>query len=346
MILPPTCLKIKPSFLCALFLASFSNALDSESDLQVIKARFVDELLVRPPSVQQVSELMHSLAEDGSWPAINYADTSRTGFQHSQHIGHLIHLARGFRHADSPLRLENELLTKIEKALDYWLKHDFRSDNWWWNEMGIPKRMADFLLLMEEHLSKDQLQSSVQIVSRANLSSSGARPGGDLLQVAAIMGKGALIKNDPHEFKSAREAIANELQFTEGRGLQNDFSLQHREDRITSTLTYGRGFIQAFADFASKISGTSHAFNERTVQKAIDFYLEGIHKSTALGRFIDPHQLNRGISRISGLNPLGALVPLQLRTLSDYRSDELDKIIAARRQEQQPDFSFNNTVIP
>lgn len=334
-----------PPFLLLIAISVLTNpflmADNIQADMKLIKDRFVDELLERSPYTQRTHNLMNELGDDGSWPNINYEDTSRIGFQQSQHMSHLIHMARSFRHPDSPLRNDERLLDSINRALDFWLKNDFRSDNWWWNQMGIPRRMVDFLLLMEDFLNEDQIQLGAEIVSRANMSSSGARPGGDRLQVAVIMGKGALIRNDPLEFQSAREAIEQDMEFTEGPGLQYDFSLQHREDRVTSTLTYGYGFIQEFADFASKIYGTPLEFKEETLEMAIDFYLEGIHKSTALGRFRDPQQLNRGISRFGAMHLLSSQVPLHLRLVSNYRAEELDQLIAARRREAQPDFSFN-----
>lgn len=75
-------------------------------------------------------------------------------------------------------------------ALDFWLEHDFICDNWWWNEMGTPGRLINTLLVIDNDPTENQVRKGLRIAGRANLEASGARPGGDLIQIADMLGIG------------------------------------------------------------------------------------------------------------------------------------------------------------
>ena len=51
----------------------------------------------------QVESLIASIQEDGTWPGINYEDVSRTGFQHYNHAGNLVLVARAYKKKSSKL---------------------------------------------------------------------------------------------------------------------------------------------------------------------------------------------------------------------------------------------------
>jgi Polysaccharide lyase family 8, C-terminal beta-sandwich domain len=46
--------------------------------------------------------LITTIKADGSWPDINYKDTSRTGFQHREHLEHMVDLGRAYKKQGSP----------------------------------------------------------------------------------------------------------------------------------------------------------------------------------------------------------------------------------------------------
>ncbi len=311
------------------------------NEMSIIRERFIEDIIGDIPAERTVRELIERQNEDGTWPGINYTDVSRTGFEHRIHLENMLLMSRAYAHRDSAFHGDRRLRDALMSALDYWLANDFISDNWWWNEMGTPRLLSRTLLLIDGELSDEQRAAGVRIASRASLEGFGARPGGDLIQIAGIMGKRALLENNSDDIKKAVNAMTTQVRIGSGRGLQPDLSLQHRTDRVTSTLTYGYGFASSYADYALKLKDTSYMFSEGTLKLMIDFYLDGIHKSTALGRYRDPPQLNRGITRRSPQRPLSAAVPRALAAVSDYRRGELEKLVAVREGRQEPRFSFN-----
>src|SRR3546814_1755682 len=55
------------------------------SGMEMVRERIIHRLMEETVSEDRISTLIHTLRNDGSWPGIDYVDTSRTGFQHSEH---------------------------------------------------------------------------------------------------------------------------------------------------------------------------------------------------------------------------------------------------------------------
>ena len=318
----------------------------SGSDLETVRNRFIKELLEPEIEEAEIRELLNTVQNDGTWPHINYEDTSRTAFEHSQHLSNMVALARAYKKEGSEFYQDADVKQTIYAALDFWLEHDFISENWWWNQIGTPERIGNLLLIMDEALTEEQKTRADPIVGRANLDAWGARPGGDLIKIAGILGKHGLFKRDRATLNEALEAIAGEIGYavdrgdpSDERGLQTDFSFHHRHDRVTSTLTYGRGFASYFADWAEKVNGTAFAFPDEAVELVVDFYLDGITKAMAFGRYPDPGALNRGITRREAFNPRGPALPEKLLRVTSYRQDELEALTQIRRGEKEPDLT-------
>ena len=318
----------------------------SNSDLEVLRKRFVDELLEPAVDEERIEELLRTVRDDGTWPGINYEDTSRTAFEHSRHLDNIVDLARAYKKQHAAFYHDSRVKEAVHTALDYWLAHDFISENWWWNQIGTPERIGNVLLIMDEDLTTEQKAKADPIVGRANLNAWGARPGGDLIKIAGIMGKHALFNRDAETLNEALDAIAGEIEFavergtpSDQRGLQIDFSFHHRHDRVTSTITYGRGFASYFADWAHKVRGTAFAFPADAVELIVDFFLDGIAKAMAFGKYPDPGALNRGISRRGAFSPRGPELPEKLLRVTSYRQDELRTIAQIRRGEREPDLA-------
>jgi chondroitin AC lyase len=312
------------------------------SDLEVIRQRVINDLLDEPVDDEEIKSLLTAMLEDGSWSDIDYADVSLTGFQHSQHLRNTLALARACKKAGSPFFQDPLVKEAASTALDFWIEHDFIADNWWWNEMGTPNWMINILLVLDTDLTEKQRTEGLKIAGRANLEAFGARPGGDLIQIAGILGKQALFRRDETILARVVNVMANEIKVTTGRGMQPDMSFHHRVDNVISTLSYGLAYASSFSYWAVKIAGTKFTFPETAVRLLIDYYLDGICKSMVYGKFPDPGARNRELSRHGTLGAAGAELPERLlNASSDYRSDELRAIAKIRRGEIEPQVSWD-----
>lgn len=315
----------------------------TDKDLEQIRVRVLDELFRPPVNDQHIASLIRTFQTDRTWPGINYTDVSRTGFQMIAHLNNVYDMARAFRKPGSAYFEKAVLLSVISNALDYWLEKDFICDNWWWNEMGTPNTMGRLLLILDDKLTPEQKEKGLYIAGRANLKASGARPGGDLIQIASMRGNQALLQRNSEELGSLIATMVSEIKITpDDRGLKPDMSFHHRVDKVISTLSYGTGYASSFADWAVKVRGTRYAFPDSSTRLLIDYFLEGIASSMVYGTFPDPGAKNRGISRRGALNPTGPSLPANLMLVSDYRKEELAEIVRLRKGGKNPDLSGNH----
>ncbi|KQS26630.1 polysaccharide lyase family 8 super-sandwich domain-containing protein [Dyadobacter sp. Leaf189] len=310
-----------------------------DADLEKIRARVVADLLKPEVNAANVADLVKTQKPDGTWPGINYADVSRTGFEHSVHLNNMLELARAFKKPGSPYLGKPEVKKTISKALDYWFANDFICENWWWNEMGTPNLMISILLVLDEDLTPNQRKEGVRIAGRANMEASGARPGGDLIQIAGMRARQALFQRNPQVLADVMKVMVSEIKVSTGRGLKPDLSFHHRTDNVISTLAYGTGYANAFAYWAVKTEGTKYKLPDEPMKLLVDYFLDGICQSHIHGRYPDPGAENRGISRKGALKPAGPELAENLLRATSYRKAELENIVRIRKGEVKPNLT-------
>lgn len=320
------------------FLAIF-NLSGASPDLEMLRKKVIAELMKPDVNESRVRSLMSSIEANGAWPDINYIDVSRTGFQNGEHLSNIVTMSRAYKKQGSKLKGNKQLRTMINASLNYWLDHDFICDNWWWNQIGTPNEFVRILLIMDTDLSPDQITRSLPIATRANLSASGARPSGDRIKIAGILAKNALFQRNDSLFDAVIKVIEGEIKFANGPGLQYDLSFQHRPDKVTSTLSYGTDYAEAFAEWADFVAGTKYAFSERSLNLLVDYYLDGICQTMVYGKYPDPGSKNRGITRVGSLNQAEVIAPERLLKATSYRKADLERIINIRNGTVKPDLT-------
>lgn len=99
---------------------------------------------------------------DGTWPDIDYADRSRGPWSPRLHLLRTRLLA---------VRLSSSgdkgLAGPILAALAKWIELDPLSSNWWHNQIGTPRMLADSLLLLGERVPPSLLAAARRILDRA-----------------------------------------------------------------------------------------------------------------------------------------------------------------------------------
>jgi len=311
------------------------------SDLETIRQRIIDDLLAPSINEQKIQRLIDSINSDGSWPGINYKDTSRTGFQHSIHLENMLDLARAYRKRGTKFYQSAEVKKTVSSALDYWIEHDFICENWWWNEMGTPNWIINTMLVLDDNLTDKQKTEGARIASRASLTGFGARAGGDFVPIAGMVVKQGLFKRNDSVVQKALKVMADQIKVTTDRGIKPDLSFHHRVDNVTSIHSYGTNYVSSFAYWAVKTAGTIYKLPDEALKLLIDYYLDGVCKSMAYGIYPDPGAKNRDLSRKGDLGAAGTDIPENLLKSSDYRANELQEIIKIRKGEKNPDKIWN-----
>ena len=310
-------------------------------DLEIIRNRIINDLLEPHVNEQKIQKLIQSIHPDGSWPGINYEDTTRTGFQHSVHLENMLDLARAYKKQGTNFFQNADVKKTVSSALDFWIEHDFICQNWWWNEMGTPNWMINTLLVLDDDLTDKQKTEGAKIASRASLTGVGARAGGDFVPIAGMIVKQGLFKRNDSIVHKALNVMVDQIKITTDRGIKPDLSFHHRVDNVTSIHTYGTNYVSSFAYWTVKTAGTSYKLPDECLKLLIDFYLDGVCKSMAYGIYPDPGAKNRDLSRKGDLGPEDTNIPENLIKSSDYRKKELEEVIKFRRGEKKPDKTWD-----
>ncbi|WP_158967144.1 polysaccharide lyase family 8 super-sandwich domain-containing protein [Paraglaciecola sp. L3A3] len=334
----------------------------AKEDIEIIHERVKQDLLGTAINDKQVKKVLSTIRSNGTWANINYKDVSLTGFQHNVHLDNMLLLSRSYNLEGSKYFKNSKVKKSIEKALTYWLKHDFISDNWWDNQIGIPNDLVTLILLMDGELSESLIEKTQPIIGRATTDSTGARPGGDRIKIANIQAKNLLHYRDVIKLSEVIKVIEGEIKPTapinlsygygytemetglgtsaaEGRGLQYDNSFHHRTDAVNNTLSYGLSYARAFVMWADYTTGTRFALSPAKLEHLIDYFLDGICKMAAFGKYPDIGSKNRSISRRGSLSAYSAVMAEQLLSASDYRKVELQEIADIRNNDIKPTIS-------
>ncbi|WP_339680370.1 polysaccharide lyase family 8 super-sandwich domain-containing protein [Cyclobacterium marinum] len=308
-------------------------ALPASTDFDLVKERVVKEYLTSEVDKEEIQQLLTSQNPDGTWPGINYQDVSRTGFEHYFHTGNMVTLAKAYQHPNSTFRGSPKVKQAISNALDHWVQNDYFCDNWWYNQIGIPNNLVAVMLLLGDELPEELVQATQPIIGRAHLNASGARPSGDRIKIAGILAKNLLFLGEKEKFETVLKVIEGEIKFSTGsRGLQRDFSFHHRVDRVNNTSSYGLGYADAFVEWLVYTAATQYSFSRDKVEILVDYYLDGISKNLAFGKYLEAGAKNRGIARPGALHGLDAKTPKKLLQATDYRKGDLEEIVKIREE--------------
>ncbi|MEM7366946.1 MAG: polysaccharide lyase family 8 super-sandwich domain-containing protein [Bacteroidota bacterium] len=334
----------------------------SQADIDLIKQRITQELTAGKIDDAEITHLLETIREDGTWPGINYQDVSRTAFEHRYHYGHMFSLARAYRSPSSAYHNKRQVKQSIAKALKHWAEKDYVADNWWYNQIGTPNALVSVMLLVGDELDKQLVLHIQPMIRRAHIDAPGARPGGDRIKIASIEARNQVFLGEWEAFDRIIRVIESEIKFSDwvgasygygfrhmskgfsnrkmgGRGIMHDHSFHHRTDGVNNTLSYGLGYAAAFVEWARYTQGTSFAFSEAKLEQLIDYFLDGICKMAVFGKYPDAGVKNRSISRVGALRPYGASLAEDLLLISPYRKDELQEIVAIRKKGDKPTLS-------
>lgn len=220
----------------------------------------------------RVIQYLETLGPEGSWPDLDYRDSSRSGWQPSFHAERLLYLAKAYRDPASVYYRQQNVGKKIRLALDYWFRGNFRCRNWWYNEIGVPKMMGGVFLLMEPELGKEEKVKAVACMENARL----GRTGQNRVWLAENVLVRALLQEDTLLFLQAREELLRELKIqTEGEGIKPDMSFQQHGPQLQFG-NYGLAFIVTMAHWARVFQGTVYALSPGQMEVLRAYLREGL----------------------------------------------------------------------
>lgn len=295
-----------------------------------------------------------TLRPDGSWPDIDYADQSRSFWQLEKHLDRISAIALYARQCGKA-KEQTRARQAAVAALRYWFAGGFTNPNWWYQKIGMPRRLLAIAYQLDDSLPADLRPLMAKALAAIDSDDYPARPGGDRIQVISNHAKALLWQGDETSTVRLFAKLEAEAQFGQleetmydaagglevrnghrpaGRGFQRDRTFHHRGDRVDCTLTYGMEVPEFFSQWALMLRRTPWRFSDEHVRFIIDYVLDAVRWHLVGDTYAEPSALNRELARPNHTEFHHAAIVDRLLTLCDgYRRDEL---LAFQRADTHP----------
>ncbi len=259
--------------------ANLANAQDDE--ILHIKKQISELLIATPPEKDlrftgkesgksDIEEWMRSIAADGSWPDISYESRTTGAWQPLLHLARLKEMSLAYVTPSNTLHGDPSLRKAIHSALGNWLEKDYRSFNWFHNDIRVPQYMAHYMFILDSDVSPEERAKALKIISRSSITMTGQNRvwlAGNVLMRGVLEGNSSLVKK-------GRDAINEEIVYSETDGLQIDNSFQQHGPQL-QLGSYGLAFARDVSAWMEYLRGTSMAFDKDKIEMLRNYILYG-----------------------------------------------------------------------
>ena len=246
-----------------------------------------------------VEEQVARLRRGGKWEDLDYGCYGRSNWEPIRHLDRVYRQAVSYVHPESAYCANDTLYATIEDALGYWLERQPKCHNWWYNQIAVPQRLGNILVLMDAGSRRlpDEL--------REGLFGLMAWPdprkwtGANKQDIALHhVQRGCLLNNDSI-VRAAAGQLFYPVRFTNQEGLQVDYSY-HQHGNQLYIGGYGTVFVGCVLKTAEWFEDTPYALQDEQLAIFSRFVRE-----TYLNVFRGPYQdfsvTGRGISRVGAM---------------------------------------------
>lgn len=290
-------------FRCLLLLMGWplvAVSLEPPGDVyRLLQTRLNAHSLAAFASRAPLDSLARALRVDGSWPDLDYADQGRSHWSAGMHWDRILLLAQAYRSARHPAYGQPDLRAKLERAVGYWNQTRPVNPNYWWNAIGVPLKMGEVLLLLDDALPAPLRRQTVALMKlgvKPNFYDyHGPATGQNQVWLATIHLMTGVLERDSLVLRRAFRALYDEIKVTTAEGIQPDWSF-HQHGPILYAGGYGLAFTRDLARLIQLASGTSYQF---PIQKIADFsgYVLDGQQWMIRGKTFDHSAVGREIAR-------------------------------------------------
>ncbi|MDR3251597.1 MAG: chondroitinase [Tannerella sp.] len=266
------------------------SCLAGVKDMQQVKRSILE--LQSKPSDESVKTIMDSQKADGSWGDIDYQDKKRSSWEPATHASRLAAMASAYKYRKSAFYGNKSLSRKIHQGMKYWADGGFVCANWWYNEIGVPKILGSLFLLMEDEMSKAEMDAAIGYMKNAKFGMTGQNS----VWLAENVLVRAILQKDEKLFLEARDYIVRELVVSyEGEGIRPDMSF-HQHGPQQQFGNYGLSYANTQSYWARLFKGTEYEFSEEQLSILHNYLVGGLQWTVWKG-FMDIGSCGRQVVR-------------------------------------------------
>jgi chondroitin AC lyase len=313
------------TFVALCLLSVFATAARA-ADLDTVEQRVRASLLTTSLSTATIQGYQSTLAADGSWTDVNYADTTATNWLPLTHLSRLREMARAYNRPGHALYQNAALQADILRGYDYWLSRNPTSTNWYQNEIGGPQALGDVMVLMKADLSAARKTIGAAVLSRAYVprtTNSGTNTGQNRVWRAGVGVSRGIVGADSAVAADAFAAMADTILVSTAEGIQRDGSFHQHGPQL-----YNQGYGSAYSGdtlrWAANGAGTAYAFLAAQRKILVDYLLDGTQWFVR-GQAVDYTAMGREVSRTGRSTAADGFIGQLANALSvdTYRAAEL-----------------------
>jgi chondroitin AC lyase len=244
---------------------------DEQREMEVLRSQIVAYFTQGAPRHSTVMRYVKTLQSDGTWFDIDYANQQRGGWLVYQHMSRILDMSCAYRCAEHSAEGSPEVRNAVVRALEHWLKEDYRNANWWYGRIGIPRLAAPILILMEDDLPSELRSQTInQILTRSRMGMTGQNE----VWVAGIAFMKGILSDDVALMQKARDSILSQLRVTTREGIQADMSF-HQHGPQQQWGNYGSSFGSDMLKWSTVFQNTRFAADSEQHALLVRYLTEG-----------------------------------------------------------------------
>jgi chondroitin AC lyase len=297
-----------------------AQQLDSGA-IALMKSRIIELESTGYPQPGSVQKILQSMNSNGSWNGIDYKSIGVSPWPPFYHLGgYVLPLAKAYANPKSIYYHNSELAKGIRKSLDFWLIHNFTTQNWWEGDIGVPMTLTSILILMGKEITYDEFLRALNQMRGSYISQTGqnkiwragiqlkigliayGRGVNNLIGAPQIQGQdrkrarkssNVLLMYPPRLIRLASDTLKENLLVQEDEGIQSDWSF-HQHGVQLQFGNYGLDYAFSHAEWSYILNGTPFQYPTEKISILRHFILYGLGRVvwkdnmdiSALGRHI------------------------------------------------------------
>ncbi|MEG2584516.1 MAG: polysaccharide lyase family 8 super-sandwich domain-containing protein, partial [Oscillospiraceae bacterium] len=289
------------------FLATTTETVSQENDMKKIKARITNDLNLFSKSANP-QPFLDKLNPNGKFNDIDYTSKAQTNWEPSTALSNVSIMLKAYYTPENRWYSNPSLKASIDSVLADWAKNQYKSTNWWYNDIDTPNKLSIILLYplsSEEYLPALKTLTLLGMPDvNESLAHKSSDTGGNLtdklltaIRISAATGDSNSMKN------TVSYLLDNELsvfsQAGGGEGIMPDSSF-HQHGSLLYNGSYGNVFCSGVNTLLKYLSDTEFMVSDRAINTYADFILDG-HSWMFHGNGSDFSIYGRAISRKNGV---------------------------------------------
>lgn len=254
-------------------------AITPEQELDLIKERYIADLLTSTKDEKVIAEYLKSLdLETGAWSDIDYNDQNGSGWETNHHSARIAEMAKFYckYQDDNRSFSRNQLSEAIHATWRYWFVNEpYCETNWHPNVIGSPRPLCYSFIMMQDEMTPWEVEKVKEVVFPKTTMK---RTATNLAWEADVIMMHSFFLKDCDLARKAIAAITSTICVAKDsgeEGIQPDNCYtQHGPQQNFGN--YGLGILSTgYVSSATLLTGTSFALSDETMDIITNLLYDG-----------------------------------------------------------------------